>query len=240
MKRVILIMMCLLASFKFSSAVAQKNEPKFGISPMAVVDVNKMSPLQISVIYRNVKDIKLNGVTVTEKIDLEEYSLVDKMNDVLKSIAVGDDNVKFVRKKTLRQHKFRDNKVEEYYLIPNKFGTTKVEFTAVADNGEVLKKTLVMNVCDGRNEGLEIDIPSDKIVKKGKTYPFIVNVGEDVKYVNVYIYGQDNVYYKKVSKGKVSFDLDLSGVSGEVRVKITAYDEEYKNRSIDTKLEVKH
>jgi SHS2 domain-containing protein len=97
-----------------------------------------------------------------------------------------------------------------------------------------------MNVGDGRNEGLEIDIPSDKIVKKGKTYPFIVNVGEEVKYVNVYIYGQDNVYYKKVSKGKVSFDFDLSGVSGEVRVKITAYDEEYKNRSIDTKLEVKH
>ena len=143
MKRVILIMMCLLASFKFSSAVAQKNEPKFGISPMAVVDVN-MSPLQISVIYRNVKDIKLNGVTVTEKIDLEEYPLVDKMNDVLKSIAVGDDNVKFVRKKTLRQHKIRDNKVEGYYLIPNKFGTTKVEFTAVADNGEVLKKTLAL------------------------------------------------------------------------------------------------
>ena len=239
MKRVILIMMCLLASFKFSSAVAQKNEPKFGISPMAVVDVSKMSPLQISVIYRNVKDIKLNGVTVTEQIDLEEYPLVDKMNDVLKSIAVGDDNVKFVRKKTLRQHKHRDNKVEGYYLIPNKFGTTKVEFTAVADNGEVLKKTLVMNVGNGRNEGLEIDIPSDKIVKKGDTYPFVVKVGDDVKYVNVYVYGKGDYYYQKVSKGKASFNLKLDGVSENVRLKITAYDAEFKSLSTDATIEVK-
>jgi hypothetical protein len=111
-------------------------------------------------------------------------------------------------------------------------------FSAVTDEGKVLKQTLVMSVGESSNMNLAMEVPTE-IVKSGDSQSLKMNVGKDVKSVMVYIFGEDKYYYEKASGGKVKFNLDLSDITKDAYVNIVAYDKEYKTNSYNSKVVVK-
>lgn len=225
MKRLNLFVMCLFASLLVLDASAQEKKPYLGTSPMGLVSMSVNYPLYLTVLYRDVKDIKWESENVS--VDTKSNMKVASSHDLT-----------FSRTKKRASDKTPNFNKNYYYLTPTKLGPTKVVFSAVTDEGKVLKQTLVMSVGESSNMNLAMEVPTE-IVKSGDSQSLKMNVGKDVKSVMVYISGQDKYYYEKASGGKVKFKLDLSDITKDAYVNIVAYDEEYKTNSYNSKVVVK-
>lgn len=225
MKRLNLFVMCLFASLLVLDASAQEKKPYLGTSPMGFVNMSMLSPLSLTVLYRDVKDIKWESENVS--VDTESNKKAESSHGLT-----------FSRTRKGASDKTPNYNRNYYYLTPTKLGPTKVVFSAVTDEGEVLKQTLVMSVGESSNMNLGLEAPAE-IVKSGDSQSLKMTVGKDVKYVLVYISGQDKYYYEKASGGKVKFKLDLSDITKDAYVYIVAFDAEYKTNNFNSKIVVK-